>query len=223
MLVPPAPESWYCPYWLDPDVSLMTRLVAALGIVTQSGAEGEFYVLPDGARFPKAEFRPHQDIVQVAHLWHLVRTKGIFITYGPEPDSSSAKWLVKDDLDMERETDFRHAPQTIVEAILARLEHQPPAPIEEPAPVIVSFTATPPLLDDVNTVAELSWEAVGVASLHLDNGIGDVTGATKYLVTPTATTTYSLTGTNTTGAVMSTVIVEVTPKVEPTPPDTTTV
>jgi hypothetical protein len=66
-------------------------------------------------------------------------------------------------------------------------------------PVISSFTANPAKIsNDQSSV--LQWSIVGpTTNLTIDNGVGDVTGKTSVTVSPTATTTYTLTATNAQG------------------------
>jgi len=65
-------------------------------------------------------------------------------------------------------------------------------------PVIASFTATPRTLT-VGQSSTLAWTVSGATSLSL-SGIGNVTGTTSRVVTPTANTTYTLTATNAAGS-----------------------
>lgn len=66
-------------------------------------------------------------------------------------------------------------------------------------PVITSFTATPSSINPGGS-STLNWSVGGAASLHLDQGIGGVTGTSSRTVTPSATTTYKLTATNAAGS-----------------------
>jgi sugar lactone lactonase YvrE len=66
-------------------------------------------------------------------------------------------------------------------------------------PVIASFTANPAKISTGQS-STLQWNVVGATTgLTIDNGIGDVTGKTSIVVSPTATTTYTLTATDTQG------------------------
>ncbi|MCE5419164.1 MAG: immunoglobulin domain-containing protein [Acidithiobacillus sp.] len=67
-------------------------------------------------------------------------------------------------------------------------------------PQILSFTATPSTIQ-AGQSATLAWTVSGADSLSIDNGVGDVTGKTSITVSPSATTTYTLTATNTAGSV----------------------
>jgi hypothetical protein len=64
------------------------------------------------------------------------------------------------------------------------------------APVIKSFRANPASIG-LGASTTLSWDVSGTTSLAIDNGVGDVTGATSKSVKPTAqgTITYTLTAT----------------------------
>jgi len=71
-------------------------------------------------------------------------------------------------------------------------------------PVIVSFTAAPSTIS-AGQSSTLKWNVVGTTtSLTIDNGVGDVTGKTSVQVSPTATTTYTLTATDTQGSITAT-------------------
>lgn len=77
------------------------------------------------------------------------------------------------------------------------------------APVIASFTATPSTIGPGGS-AVLTWEATGADTLVLDPGIGEVTGANR-TVSPSATTTYTLTANGPGGTVTAQVTVVVMP------------
>lgn len=87
-------------------------------------------------------------------------------------------------------------------------------PVPPSAPVVVSFTASPPAVSP-GGVATLSWSVTGATSLTVDQGVGTVTG-TSVQVRPTESTVYTLTATNGTGSTPSspiTVTVAVGPSV----------
>jgi len=66
-------------------------------------------------------------------------------------------------------------------------------------PVIASYTANPAsVIKGASTT--LSWSVKGAASIQIDQGVGDVAGATSTVVAPTVTTTYTLTATNLAGS-----------------------
>lgn len=77
-----------------------------------------------------------------------------------------------------------------------------------PLPTIGAFSATP---DSVlpGGSSTLSWSVAGAATVSITPGIGAVSG-TSIAVTPSASTTYTLTATNETGSVTRTVAVNVT-------------
>ncbi len=79
-------------------------------------------------------------------------------------------------------------------------------------PSISSFTATPSTIPTGQS-SLLSWTISGATSLSIDNGVGAVTGTSK-LVSPSNTTTYKLTATNSAGSVsaMATVTVDSAPQ-----------
>jgi hypothetical protein len=76
-------------------------------------------------------------------------------------------------------------------------------------PVINSFTANPASIVSGNSTA-LKWDVSGATTVTIDKNIGevDLTGTKK--VSPTATTTYTLTATNSIGSVDKSVKVTVT-------------
>ena len=75
------------------------------------------------------------------------------------------------------------------------------------SPVISSFTATPAAIATGGT-STLSWSVNGATTLSINQGVGTVTGTSK-VVTPSATTTYTLTATNAIGSVIATTTVTV--------------
>lgn len=77
------------------------------------------------------------------------------------------------------------------------------------APQIITFTANP------TTVAKgqsstLSWSVTGATSLSINQNVGSVAGTTNSVVTPSTTTTYTLTATNSLGNTTAPVTVTVT-------------
>jgi peptidoglycan hydrolase-like protein with peptidoglycan-binding domain len=66
-------------------------------------------------------------------------------------------------------------------------------------PVINSFTANPSSITSGNS-SLLSWSVFGASSTTLDNGIGDVSDQTSTTVSPSQTTTYTLTVTDSAGS-----------------------
>jgi Right handed beta helix region len=89
-----------------------------------------------------------------------------------------------------------------------------------PAPVISSFTASPSGILQGGS-ATLSWNASGATSVSIDDGTGPVTAQSPTVVTPSATTTYTLTATNRTGSVTAEVVVTVSAAPVATPSVTT--
>jgi len=80
------------------------------------------------------------------------------------------------------------------------------------APTIATFTASPSTVMIGNSVT-LNWTLEGSAptSLIIDNGVGSVLGTTSKVVSPTTTTTYTLTATNSIGTTTKQTVVTVTP------------
>src|SRR5262249_55211845 len=64
---------------------------------------------------------------------------------------------------------------------------------------INSFTASPTLIAQGQT-STLSWDVTGAQQISIEPGVGDVTGTTSAVVTPTVTTTYDLTAIGVNGA-----------------------
>lgn len=84
-------------------------------------------------------------------------------------------------------------------------------------PVITAFSAGSTTVDAGGTV-ELDWTVSGASSLAIDNGVGTVTGRSSLRVTPSQTTTYTLTASNAKGSVSAktTITVKVTLSLEQT-------
>ncbi len=72
-------------------------------------------------------------------------------------------------------------------------------PVAPPKPQIFSFTASPASIQALES-STLSWSVSGATSLSISEGVGDVTGEESVSVTPEATTTYTLTATNSRGS-----------------------
>ena len=92
-----------------------------------------------------------------------------------------------------------------------------PATTQVPAaPKITALTASPASIPNGNA-SSLAWSVTGspVPTLTIDNGVGDVSSLTSKSVSPTETTTYTLSATNNQGTTSATVTVTVTS------PDTT--
>jgi predicted secreted Zn-dependent protease len=83
-------------------------------------------------------------------------------------------------------------------------------------PQITAFSAQPAAMIQGQS-ATLSWSVTGATGLSLNNGIGDVTGATSRTVSPSATTTYVLTASNAAGSVTASTTLTVTPASQPYP------
>src|SRR6056297_3140203 len=83
-----------------------------------------------------------------------------------------------------------------------------PAPIDSP---IVDF-----FIVDVNTIEEgegatLSWQVTDADSVTISHGIGEVNSSGAHTVSPTETTTYILTASNSGGSVTDSVMITVNP------------
>jgi hypothetical protein len=77
------------------------------------------------------------------------------------------------------------------------------------SPGISSFTATPDSITNPGKVT-LAWTVADATSISIDNGVGDVSGATSKEITVNATTTFTMTAGNANGASTKQVIVTVT-------------
>ncbi len=73
--------------------------------------------------------------------------------------------------------------------------------VNPPLPTIRSFSANPGTID-VGQSSMLTWDVSGASGLSI-SGIGSVTG-TSTVISPTSSTTYTLTATNTAGSVIAT-------------------
>ena len=76
-------------------------------------------------------------------------------------------------------------------------------------PTIVSFTASPATISTSQS-SLLKWNVVGATSISIDNGIGIVQANGSLSVTPTVTTTYTLTASNVVGPFTATATAQTT-------------
>jgi hypothetical protein len=81
-----------------------------------------------------------------------------------------------------------------------------------PTPIIVQFTANPMEIGE-GASSTLSWQVTGADTVTIDNGVGSVNASGTASVTPSTTTTYTLTATNRFGQAMSSTTVTVFPRV----------
>ena len=77
-------------------------------------------------------------------------------------------------------------------------------------PVIVSFTAVPNCIQAC-TSSTLSWTVNNATSVNIYPTVGSVASSGSYVVTPSSTTTYTLTASNSYGTVTASTTVTVTP------------
>lgn len=93
-----------------------------------------------------------------------------------------------------------------------------PAPTPTGLPVINSFTASPPIISLGNST-NLTWNVTNAASVSINNGVGAVGSSGSTFVSPSITTTYTLTASNANGSLTATALVQVsgapTPSVMP--------
>ena len=84
----------------------------------------------------------------------------------------------------------------------------PVAVVPGSPPTIGSLTATPAMVSPGQS-STISWAVTGATGLSIKPGVGTVTGMMSVKVTPTTTTTYTLTAANRFGSLMTTVPVTV--------------
>ena len=77
------------------------------------------------------------------------------------------------------------------------------------APTISAFKATPSSVT-VGQSSTLSWTVSGATTITIDNGVGDVSNLSSTAVSPSQTTTYKLTASNSGGSSTATAVVTVT-------------
>jgi len=82
--------------------------------------------------------------------------------------------------------------------------------VGETKPVISSFTATPGTIT-AGQSAVLSWNVTGCTTIHIDQSIGSVALSGTRVVSPTKTTTYTLTAINDIGSSTATTMVIIGP------------
>ncbi len=87
----------------------------------------------------------------------------------------------------------------------------PPTPAPATALPRISLFSVSPQTVVSGWACQLKWNVSGAASVTIDNGIGTVGATGSVCVTPTKTTTYTLTATNSLGKVIQTALVTVTP------------
>jgi len=75
-------------------------------------------------------------------------------------------------------------------------------------PVVISFSASPSTISPGDS-AMLSWVVQGAASVSINHGLGSVATSGNATVSPTATTTYVLSATNSSGTTTVTTVVTV--------------
>ena len=90
------------------------------------------------------------------------------------------------------------------------------APAAQAAPVIASFAVTPAAQPFGGGQVVLSWNAPYATTLVIDNGVGDVSGLSSKAVNVAASTTFTLTASNTAGTASATTAVTVALQAAPT-------
>lgn len=101
------------------------------------------------------------------------------------------------------------SPLPILLAVAALAACDDSIPTTNDAPVIASFGAFPASVQQ-GTASALKWEISGATILTIDHGVGLVTGLTEKAVTPTLSTTYTMTAEGPGGTSTATALVTVT-------------
>jgi beta-lactamase superfamily II metal-dependent hydrolase len=83
----------------------------------------------------------------------------------------------------------------------------PQPPVSTP-PIIAEFSANPTNINSGES-ATLSWSVTEATTVTIDQGIGDVPSSRMQSVSPTTTTTYTLTASNSAGTVTKSVVITV--------------
>ncbi len=84
--------------------------------------------------------------------------------------------------------------------------------VVNPAPIIINLSANPAVLSSGGSAA-LQWNVMGADTVSIDQGIGNVPVSGTQLITPTQTTTYTLTASNTSGTLTKSFVVTVNPPI----------
>jgi hypothetical protein len=84
-----------------------------------------------------------------------------------------------------------------------------------PAPMVIDFSANPAVINSGSSAA-LIWAVSQANSVFIDQGIGSVSLSGDKLVSPTATTTYTITATGDGGTMTKSLILTVNPPVDAT-------
>jgi hypothetical protein len=85
--------------------------------------------------------------------------------------------------------------------------------------VISFFTATPSVIT-AGHATTLSWSVAGASTVTIDSGVGDVSGVTSKTVSPSQTTTYTMTASNGGGSAVARAVVNVSAGSDTQPPST---
>jgi hypothetical protein len=154
---------------------------------------------------PSASPAPSSGWVKVADEWRAFTVTGTqLVRYG-----SGSTWIEKTVSGRAQCTNafFGRDP---LPGVTKQCQVQAPAqpgPPAVPAPTIASFHAMPNSIA-VGVPTTLMWSVANATSVSLDQGIGTVTGA-QVNVSPTITTTYTLTASNSRGSTTATTLVTV--------------
>jgi hypothetical protein len=92
-----------------------------------------------------------------------------------------------------------------------------PPPPPPPAPTVGSFAASPGAITQGQS-STLSWSVSNAATVTIDPGIGGVSASGTRVVSPAATTTYTLSAANAAGTATATTAVTVNAAADTTPP-----
>lgn len=84
--------------------------------------------------------------------------------------------------------------------------------VVNPAPIVINIDANPAVLMSGGS-ALLRWSINGATNISIDQGIGNVQSNGTQLISPTQTTTYTITASNTSGSLTKSVTVAVNPPI----------
>ncbi len=84
--------------------------------------------------------------------------------------------------------------------------------VVNPAPIVINLSANPAVLMAGGSAA-LQWNVMGANTVSIDQGIGSVPVSGNQLISPTQTTTYTLTASNTSGILTKSFLVTVNPPI----------
>jgi hypothetical protein len=102
---------------------------------------------------------------------------------------------------------------TVTKSVVTTVNSAPPPAVGIP-PVIIIFSSNPNS-DDTST---LTWNVTGATSVSIDQGIGQVDVAGTQVVSPTASTIYTISATNSAGTITGSAVTQVNSAAHPAVP-----